>query len=257
MITSIRRSPDPGLHRSGDRCRALPSLRRSAPAVAGTGRRFPRVNGALITSWLLTVVFVATGGYSLVRTATRGTWATRVSHGTHVLMCAAMAVMPWAWATHLPPVPLIVVFAVTGGWHLAVGVLRPADLAGGQQRRHGRILGLAHAGMMFAMVWMTVLMAYVSGADPAGTTMAGMPGMAMPGGHGMSMPGGHGGQPWWAHGLTAFLAAGFLATACWFVVVRARRPRDAGEPDHRLPWGDGVAGGVMAVAMAASLATMW
>ena len=224
----------------------------------------------LITSWVLTSVFVATGGYSLLRTAIRGTWATRVSHGTHVLMCAAMAAMPWAWAADLPPVPVIVVFTVAGLWHLVVGTVRPDDLAGASRPGHGRILDVVHAGMMFAMVWMTVLMAYIGGADPAGSATAGMsdtPGMEMPGQttdgpamSTMSMPtahSGHTGQPLWAHALTVVLGAGFLAAGGWFVAVRARRLRAEDARPHSLEVGDSVAGGVMAVAMAASLASLW
>jgi Domain of unknown function (DUF5134) len=233
------------------------------------------VTRELITSWVLTSVFVATGGYSLLRTATGGTWATRVSHGTHVLMCAAMAAMPWAWAADVPPVPVIVVFTVAGLWHLVVGTVRPDDAGGTSRPGHGRIPDVVHAGMMFAMVWMTVLMAYLGGADPAGSAgMADTPGMQMPGqgmdGQAMTMPSesmptmsmptghsGHMGYPFWARALTVVLGAGFLAAGGWFVAVRARRLRAEDARPHPLELGDSVAGGVMAVAMAASLASLW
>jgi hypothetical protein len=68
---------------------------------------------------------------------------------------------------------------------------------------------------------------------------------------------GHTGQPLWAHVLTMVLGAGFLAAAGWFVAVRARRLRAEDARPHRREVGDSLAGGVMAVAMAASLASMW
>jgi hypothetical protein len=228
-----------------------------------------------LTSWLLTVVFVGTGAYGVVRLATPGPWAARVSQGTHVLMCAAMAAMPWAWAANVPAPLVISVFAVAGVWHLAMALYRPTALAGpGRPGLPGRVLLLAHAGMMFAMVWMAALMSYVTGGTSSGgVSMAGMSDMEMPGmAHDGSMPSmtmpmdhtgttqhtmQHGGQPFWAHSLTAAFTTVFLAAACWFLLMATHRSRTAEGHQRRAGLGEGVAGGLMAAGMAASLVLMW
>lgn len=214
------------------------------------------MNTQLITSWVLTVAFLATGGYSLMQMAARGSWATRVGHSTHVLMCAVMAAMPWAWAAGLPPVPVIVAFLAAGAWHLAVAVLRPTDLGDTARRSEGRFLGLTHAGMMLGMVWMTVLMSYVGDSGAAG--MSGMAGMSGDAGHaGHAAHAAQVGQPLWAHGLTLVFVAGFLVVGCWFLAEYGRRSDAQADRAPGRTVSDGLAGGVMSVAMAASLATMW
>ncbi|HET9656462.1 MAG TPA: DUF5134 domain-containing protein [Kineosporiaceae bacterium] len=236
--------------------------------------------------WLLTAVFVATGAYSVLRAAGHGPWRVRLSHGSHVLMCSAMAVMPWAWPSGTAGVLLLGVFAVAGLWHLGLAftTARPAD-ASAPGPNPGRGLLLAHAGMMFAMVWMAALMSAMTGTAPSGGTgsagagmttdqtgAAGMSGHTMPGdpmpGHTMSgdpmgsadaaaMPMNHLDQPVWAHGVTVAVTALLLAVTCLLVTVAARTWHREPGRSRRLGVGDGVVAGVMASGMAASLVLMW
>lgn len=214
-------------------------------------------------TWTLFALFVATGAYSLVRALAPGSWTNRVSHATHVLMSASMAVMPWSWSSDIPSALTIAAFAAASGWYAWLALFRPAAPAGPGDGRHhsGRLLLWYHAGMMLAMVWMAVLSSPImTGSGPSmanqapgasGTSAATL--QAMPAGG----TGGTGGSmvmatPAWSHPLTVAWTAFFVAAAGWFLVRAYRHGRATSRPEA-----DTLASLVMAAGMAASFALMF
>lgn len=128
----------------------------------------------------LTVAFVASGGYCLLRCVGTGTQRgarLRVNDAVHVVMAVEMIVMVWAPAVPDPAGIRLAVFALAAGWFLvqATGVplgrsaLVPAapGPACAAHPRPGRLLCAHHALLLGVMVWMLV-------ADRTDAPMAGM-----------------------------------------------------------------------------------
>jgi Domain of unknown function (DUF5134) len=184
---------------------------------------------------VFTIVFAATGLYSLVRFATLAAGTAgdgdRVAELLHLLMSIAMIAMTWA-CTGGPDTASgllqIVVFGLIGVWFL-LHIAEPGS-------RHGRRVIGYHIVMAAAMVWMVAAMPVLMGGSGASMTMSagggthgdhssmagmdGMDGMAgMSGAHGPGATAGTGGMtgpPVWALVVTvAFVALLVGAMALW------------------------------------------
>ena len=199
----------------------------------------------MAVQWALTAVFVCTGMYMLVRTGSPAHWIHRVSRAGHVLMCLAMAAMPWLPAGPGQSAAMVVAFTAAGIWYLVLARIRPTAAAGSpsvDSARHAFPGVWHHAAMMFGMVWMTALMAYLpAGHVHAGGTQAGATteGVRLTGPHDghhgggdvLKLPTGgsspatamqHGQQPSWATAITLAFTGAFLAAAGWFLGDAAR-----------------------------------
>ncbi|WP_152362667.1 DUF5134 domain-containing protein [Microlunatus speluncae] len=116
----------------------------------------------MIADWTVTVIFVATALYAIIRAAARPGWVTLVSQLLHAVMAVAMIAMTWwrqpDWLGWLQ----LAAFALAGVWYLLPGVRDRCD-------RHSAI---THAVMMFGMSWMVLVMII----RPAGSiaTLAGV-----------------------------------------------------------------------------------
>ncbi len=185
-----------------------------------------------VLTLLLSVVFLLTGGWSLVRLAeliaTGDHGGSRVAELAHLLMSLAMLAMTWG-VTGGPTTPgavlQIVVFTVLTAWFVRRVLLPPTG--------HRRLVESYHAAMCAAMVWMVAAMPQIMG-----TSMSGDGG----GGHH------HGGSgsgatmvpvvtPGWVTGLTwAFAVVSLAAAAFWLLRVvrpvgRGCGPAPEGFPD--------------------------
>jgi Domain of unknown function (DUF5134) len=189
------------------------------------------VVGGEAARWVLSVLFAGCGGWFIydlsraVRQRRAGGASHAVAAGWHVLMCAAMVSMLWAWGSVIPPIAQAVVFTGAAAWFVgrAMLVVGPAGSRPCEPRR--TTAGLSHwyhAAMMAAMVWMAVAAsvpaAVVPGAvaDAAGT-------MAMPG---MSMPASAGGAtrpPGWVAAICLVAGIALGGAAAWYCVSLARR----------------------------------
>jgi hypothetical protein len=117
-------------------------------------------------SLVFTVVFVATGGYSLVRLAllTAGTvpGGDRLAELSHLLMSLAMVGMATGWTggpTSAGGILQLVLFGLLTVWFLG----RTAAPAPG----HGRVGDAYHLLMVAAMVWMVAAMPQLMGMTGA------------------------------------------------------------------------------------------
>ncbi len=116
----------------------------------------------MIEDWVVTVIFVATAGYAIVRARTRSGAVALVSQLLHAVMALAMIAMTWLsqpdWLGWLQ----LAAFAVAGAWYLLPGVRGRCD----------RDSATTHAVMMFGMAWMVLVMII----RPAGSlaTLAGV-----------------------------------------------------------------------------------
>ncbi|MEV1295297.1 DUF5134 domain-containing protein [Pseudonocardia sp. NPDC049635] len=173
----------------------------------------------------LTVLFLLTGGYALLRwsgaVAGSAPPGRRTSELAHLLMSVAMVVMTWTW------------YGTAGLWFqiLLFGGFAVFFAADAVRRRrlqlHGCTGGSAHALMAAAMVWMLAAMPLIMPA----------PVEAPAGGGGHTGHAGHGagadeaahvaGQAGWAVGVTVVLCAALLAVA-GFWTVRALAADDHG-----------------------------
>jgi hypothetical protein len=116
----------------------------------------------MIEDWAVTVIFVGTAVYAIIRAGSGLEVVTRISQLLHAVMALAMIAMTWLsqpdWLGWLQ----LAGFAVAGGWYLLPGVRGRCaqDFAG------------THAVMMFGMAWMVLVMII----RPAGSvaTLAGV-----------------------------------------------------------------------------------
>lgn len=96
--------------------------------------------------WLVTGLFLLSGaGFTLV--TDRRSATSVVSHGLHLVMAIAMAVMAWPHALHLPTTPAEVFFLAAALWFVMTAVVTARFVA-------QRVAGVYHALMMVAMAWM-------------------------------------------------------------------------------------------------------
>lgn len=153
-----------------------------------------------VLSWIFTIVFLATGLYSVVRYALLTSGAERDGDRTvelsHLLMSIAMVAMAWAWTGGpgtASGVPQLVVFGLFAVFFLAQAV------SGG----HDTVVSVDHVLMNGAMVWMVAAMPALMGMS------------ATAGGGG----GGHAGHA--GHGSDGGDMAGMepMATPTWVTLV--------------------------------------
>ncbi len=198
--------------------------------------------------WLTTVWFAVLGTAALVASLRSRTWLGRLSYGIHVLMCLAMAVMPWP-ALDVPAIGSILVFSAAALWYLGLALFRPSGSAGLGAGHHGSALLLGyHAVMMAAMVWMAALGSTMpagvahgmAGMDPAHTLSQAVP---------VGVPG-------WTAAPTLALAGIFAAASLWFVVALVRLPPGVGTRRPLPPVVEVLVSLGMALGMAGSLLAM-
>lgn len=174
------------------------------------------------TPWapiLVTALFSVTTAYCLVRTVLGFSLLDRLSNGTHVLMSAAMALMPWPAYLAIPPALPIAVFTAAALWYvyLAIFVREPTLDPIASHHTASPVLLVYHAAMMATMVWMAVAMTPVS--HDAGSMH--MHGMDM---HGMDMTSmDMTGSAGWAIGASIGCGIGFAIAAGWFLVRLIRQ----------------------------------
>lgn len=178
-------------------------------------------------AWTFTILFVATGLVSLVALLRSHAWSDRGSYLAHVVMSAAMAIMPWSWSMSIPALVQVVVFTIAALWYVGLAVLRPRTHAGPEASRHHSSAGFLsyHAAMMAAMAWMSVLMTLMMGGSTSGTH-AHVSGMDMAG---MDMSPQTiielWNQPAWVIVITVGFVALFAAATIWFLIELVRTPR--------------------------------
>jgi hypothetical protein len=120
------------------------------------------IDATQLESWAVTVIFVVTAGYAIVRARSHRGGVALVSQLLHAVMALAMIAMTWLrqpdWLGWLQ----LAAFAVAGGWYLLPGV----------RGRCARDSAITHAVMMFGMAWMVLVMVI----RPAGSlaTLAGV-----------------------------------------------------------------------------------
>jgi hypothetical protein len=206
-------------------------------------------------TWLVTVWFGVLGAVAVVATVRSAGWIARVSSGAHVLMCLAMAAMPWPWAMRAPAVIPVLLFSAAVLWFAGLAVFRP------DATHHAGVPVLAyHAAMMAAMVWMALLMSAPpdlpdgTGGPAATAESAGMAGMDMSGAaHTLAIQTTT--LPDWAWLPSAGFVAVFVVAAIWYL-ARLGRPSDAAPPGPLPPVVDLLTGLGMAVGMGGSLLAM-
>lgn len=181
-------------------------------------------------SWLLIVLFACSGGYCVWRLLRPGLWRGKIGHVFHLLMCLSMLAMVRPGTPTVPYAAQLVVFAVAAAWFAALAFARSPRGRGvaGFVCASGKGTAWYHAGMMAAMLWMTVAMGgwLAGGAQSARAASGhgGMAGMDMPG---MDMPGmsmgaqepGPASQsaPIWASALDVALGLLFFAAVLWWL----------------------------------------
>lgn len=180
-------------------------------------------------AWAFTAWFAVLGLVSLAGIVRSAGWVDRGSYGAHVLMCLAMATMPWSWSTRVPAGVTITVFTLAAAWYAWLALFRPhADAGPGGGGHHSSTLLLAyHTVMMAAMVWMSVVMTAMMAAPGGMAAMSAMPApgtstgaAAMP--DPAPVPMAATASVWhlapWQVAVTVAFVAVFAAATAWFAV---------------------------------------
>lgn len=180
-------------------------------------------------AWLLTVAFVLTGGYALVRCSATvaGPLPTerRTAELAHLVMSVSMVVMIWSWFSTAGLVVQVVLFALFTAYFTTRAV------RGWRGAAHACAGGAAHAMMAAAMVWMLVAMPLVM-AMPVSAS-GGEGGHAGHAGHGGASSGdamAAGGRAGWAVAVTLAVCVALLV-ACGYWALRAVRRAPVAAPD--------------------------
>jgi hypothetical protein len=172
--------------------------------------------------WISTALFVFAAAYCIYAIANARRSTVRVDHVVHLAMCIAMIAMAWQWGMRIPTVPQGIFFVAATAWFaVSAARSRTSPIAeSSDQHSHGPVLGLYHAAMMAAMVWMLAVMggwlpgvsahhesgdSSTSGADMAGMDMAGMD---MSSHTQLAAP-----QPGWVSAVSIGLTVAFAAAA--------------------------------------------
>ncbi|WGD36958.1 DUF5134 domain-containing protein [Lysinibacter sp. HNR] len=204
-----------------------------------------------VLQWAFTLVFLTIALYFTYRAVIDRTRPVQaVGHALHTVMSVVMVAMAWPWWISTPLISQLVFFVLATIWFLMLLVLQVftrvtagAALGGGPWHQ------LLHTLMMFAMVWMIVVM-LPDDRDAAPGTGQGQPTSGYGGhsGHGSALPE-------WAvlSGVavtTALLVAGTILIVEVIACARqSRRAWNAHTVDH-------TAGAVMSLGMAAMCWTM-
>lgn len=182
--------------------------------------------GTPVTASVASLLFGALSAWFAGRVVTGRDVPDRVSNLLHLLMSAAMAAMPWAWAP--PALPQVLVFTAGAFWYAGIALFRPtADAAIGVGHGPHGVAGLwYHAGMTLAMVWMAVAMTPSTPGGGAAGGMTGMTGMAgMSGTAGAASAGSTAvaatatGDAPWALAVSIALGVVFAIAAVWLTVL--------------------------------------
>ena len=175
--------------------------------------------GGLAATWLLTVVFAASGLGSLPvrRPPGPARAADRVSAIFHVVTSVALIAMAWRSE------PTLAVWLQTALFGSAV-IWFALGRSGGTARRRVRWLpGFHHALMSAAMIWMITALPTAMPMAPAAPARSGMPAMSHPAGSAAVLV------------ISVLLAAYFaLAAIPWFARAKGpgRRPNDRAAASH-------------------------
>ncbi|OZM70165.1 DUF5134 domain-containing protein [Amycolatopsis antarctica] len=120
-----------------------------------------------LLQWLLTILFSATGCWSVAELVTRqARGREQIDALCHLFMSAFMVAMLWPWGMGIPAAPQILLFTVAALWFLATMVLGIRE-TGGRARSVPRLSRLHHVLMMGAMAWMVAVMPALMHARPA------------------------------------------------------------------------------------------
>ena len=196
---------------------------------------------SLPLSVLLTVLYAATGGYSLLRWASLGAGISghhgdRVAELSHLVMSVAMIAMAWAYGGPAGNAAQIVLFTVLAGYFLTrLPVGRSGARLGGCPAPGFHLL------MCLSMVWMVAAMPLLMGGMPAGSAGGHMHDMPMGG----ADSAGQDGQPpaptpSWAVVVTVAMSVALLAAAAYWLRRAVRTPA---RPEVPALIGGGEAGG--------------
>lgn len=122
--------------------------------------------------WAVTGLFLLSGvGFALV--LDRRSWTSAISHGLHLTMAIAMAVMAWPQSRRLPATPAEVFFLAAAVWFVLTAILAARVIA-------SRLARSYHAVKMLAMAWMYAVMGgHLTPTSPHGAPDMSMPGMEM------------------------------------------------------------------------------
>ncbi|OBK22086.1 hypothetical protein A5634_07880 [Mycobacterium asiaticum] len=172
--------------------------------------------------WVVTGLFLLSAiGFALV--TDRKSWTSVVSHGLHLTMAIAMAVMVWPQGLGLPPTPAEAFFLAAAVW-FAIAAIFAARVLG------TRLVRGYHAVKMLAMAWMYAVMGghltppgidHHLPPDVPGMDMAGMDDMPE-----MTNAAGAGTHGWISTGNWIWAAFFVLAAFAWtyrFLTMRRRR----------------------------------
>lgn len=113
---------------------------------------------SVVLSWILTIVFAATGLWFLsgfaraVHGSGEAKVVERVSNVAHAAMCAAVIAMTWLWGGKVPGWLQLAVFGCATVWFLAL-VTRPQLRSAQYPQGSGGLGYLHHALMMAAVIW--------------------------------------------------------------------------------------------------------
>ncbi|MGH3725084.1 MAG: DUF5134 domain-containing protein [Mycobacterium sp.] len=166
----------------------------------------------LLLRWIVTALFVLSAaecGSAMV--AQRRPWTSFISHGLHLVMAVAMAVMAWPRGAQLPTTALMVFFLLATAWFMSMAVVVANTTSQQLVRSY-------HAAMMLAMTWMYAVMngQILPGEsrehDQITPPGPGMPGMDMPG---METQGSN--TPEWITAINWFWMVGFAVAALFWV----------------------------------------
>jgi len=213
-------------------------------------------------AWAFTAWFAALTVISGVGAIRARRSIDRASYLAHVVMLAAMALMPWPAFMAVPDAVWIGLFALMAAGYIAVALGRPGVPVGpGAGRRARRLIGWYHAAMMLGMAWMVVLMAQLHAAAPgvAAPTVEFLDGHH----HGASAPAPGAGTipplwdlPLWVTGVTFAFAAMFVVAAVRFLAQLRAAPREARPGQALPPRTELLLGAAIAAGMAASYFVM-
>jgi len=207
------------------------------------------------SAWFAVLAVVSAIGAFRAQNATD-----RASYLAHVVMLAAMAIMPWHWSMAVPALPWIVVFALAAIGYALLAASGPNVAVGPGAGHHARrLVAWYHAAMMLGMVWMVVLMQLLQAAGDAAVLL---PATGTGGGHehgdaapvllgaGEAPPLWH--LPLWAIGATYLVAAMFAVAAVWFLAQLPHAPRGTRRGEALPARLELVIGAAIAAGMAAS-----
>ncbi len=191
-------------------------------------------------AWGCTAWFGVLAVASIVGVVRAQNAADRASYAAHVVMLAAMAIMPWPWFMAVPGVVWITLFALMAIGYAGLTLIRPSVVVGPGAGHHARrLVAWYHVAMMLGMVWMVVVMEWLQTAGLHTMATIGIETLGAHGaqGHGVA---GHGvagpvslgavevpplwNLPLWAVGLTYLVAAMFAVAAIWFLAQLRSAP---------------------------------